>query len=109
MIESGEKTEEYRDIKESIVSLLFDWKRSGLTRKKFTEKLKSNNKKWIWGIYLKEFNNIQFFRGYSKNRKMMIIEHNWITIDFPKREWCDNNSNGLVFVLFLEKILIKQQ
>jgi len=77
-INSDDKTEEYREIKESIVSLLFDWKKSGMTRKDFTVACRMNPSV-VWE-YLKGDDNttITFSNGYAKDRDQFEIE--WVDI-----------------------------
>jgi len=106
-IESGEKKEEYRSIKPSIVSLLFDWKKSHDSRERFTKLLTLDfippN---IWK-YLKPYDTIEFYRGYSKDRKSMVVELKRIDIGSAVPEW-SGNWQGKVFILKLGRILSKK-
>jgi len=104
MILSGEKFEEYRDIKKSVVSLLFDWKLSGLTRVKFTNDLKTNGSKSDMWEYLKDLDEIMtFYHAYAHDRDSFDIEFIGINIGEAKPEWSDN-WKGNVFVIKLGKI-----
>ncbi len=114
MIESGKKKEEYRAIKPSIVSLLFDWKKSGLTRELFTQKIIDDGH---WGNvqqYYKGYNCIEFYRAYGKDRRRMILELNGLKVGIPILEWSDgweNNSewNKNAFVLQLGNLIAVEQ
>jgi len=93
MILSGEKKEEYRAIKKSVVSLLFDWKESGLSREQFTEDLNEygdNSDLWV-------------FLKYSANRDKFDIEFLSVSIGEAKPEWSDN-WKGNVFIIKLGEI-----
>ncbi len=114
MIEAGIKKEEYRSIKESVVSLLFHWKKSGLTRKQFTQKIMDDGH---WGSvqqYFKGFDYIEFYRAYAKGRKTMIVEFKELRVGTPVLEWSDgwnaknNEWNKNVFGLRLGKIVGKE-
>lgn len=87
MIYLGTKTEEYREIKPSIISILFDWKESGLTRDKFTDACK-NEEEFIW-CYLKHDGDatITFSNGYSRDRDQYEISWDGIKIGIGKEKW----------------------
>ena len=99
MIISGEKKEEYREIKESIVSLLFDWKDSGLTREQFTRAC-INKEEFIW-IYVKHYTKpVTFSNGYAKDRDQFIIAWNSLDIGEGKPEWgAEKGKNYFVLEL----------
>lgn len=108
MIESGKKKEEYREIKESIVSLLFNWNMCGHTRESFTKELLLNGKETVvscrtilW-MYQKDFDKVEFYRGYSKGRKTMTFNLKKITIGSANPELSDN-WQGDVFIIKLGK------
>jgi len=87
MFLSGIKTEEYREIKESMISILFDWKNSGVSRKDFVEDLNYDvfhPSYWSW---LKDFDTITFSNGYAKNRDQFVIEFKNIEIRKGNPEW----------------------
>lgn len=103
MIYSGQKPEEYREIKESIVSLLFDWADSPFDRPTFTKELiREGNESLLW-TFLNDFDYVEFYRGYSKNRKSMILELESVQIGKAKSEWSEN-WQGDVFVIKLRAI-----
>lgn len=106
MIEAGLKDEEYRDIKQGIVGLLFDWKKSKLDRKQFTRLLQMGNYRLF--SYLKDFDNIEFFRGYQRDRKTMIVEFKKAKLGTARPEISDN-WKGKVFVLSLGEIITKNE
>jgi len=105
MILSGEKTEEYRSIKPSIVSLLFNWRDSLLTMEEFIEKLNGENYNTYLCEYLKDFeNNMTFYHAYSADRDKFDIEFKYVSIGEAKPEWSDN-WKGKVFIIELGEII----
>jgi hypothetical protein len=91
MILSGYKTEEYREIKNSIVSLLFNWKKVGNTRDYVTATFQANcNDREVnrcWNTQ-KEFSSIVFSNGYSSDRRQLEVEfYGLIDIREGKEEW----------------------
>lgn len=101
MIKPGIKPEEYREIKPSIVSMLFDWKASGLKLVDFTERLKKErNESPLW-VYFKH-THVTFYRGYSTDREKMTFRISNCSIGPAFSEWSDNFP-GDVFVIDLEK------
>jgi hypothetical protein len=115
MIESGVKKEEYRSIKESVVSLLFNWWKSGLTREQFTQKIIDDGHFGNVDQYRKLFDYIEFYRGYGKNRMTMIVEFKELRVGTPVLEWSDgwnakdSEWNKNVFAFKLGKIISKEQ
>lgn len=107
MILSGEKPEEYRDIKESMISILFNWKKSGKTRKDFVEDLSFDVHYPAYWSWLKEFDTITLSNGYAKNRDQFVIEFKNIAIKEGKTEWGAEKSKKY-FVLELGKIIAKK-
>ena len=104
MILSGEKKEEYRAIKKSVVSLLFDWKESGLSREQFTEDLNEYGDNSDLWVFLKDFNDdMTFYHAYSTNRDKFDIEFLSVSIGEAKPEWSDN-WKGNVFIIKLGEI-----
>ncbi len=107
MILSGEKTEEYRDVKESMVSLLFDWKKTDVSRKRFVGILtfdKYSPACWSW---VKNFDTITFSNGYAKDRDQFVIEYDSIDIDTGNEMWGAEEDKSY-FVLQLGKIINQQ-
>lgn len=107
MIKSGEKPEEYREIKPAIVSLLFDWKRSGLSRYQFVEACR-NVEEFIWA-YLKHDGDadITFSNGYATDRDQYKIIWNGIDVDFGEPKWGAEPGKPY-FVLKLGNVLTNQ-
>ncbi len=98
MTASGEKLEEYRDIKESIVRMLFHWRDSGLTCTEFTQRLKAEgNLGGLWA-YLKDIDAVELYRGYSNGRSIMVKPIEEISIGNAVPQW-SNNWQGPVFVI----------
>lgn len=86
MIASGEKKEEYREIKQHWMDRL-----------------------WAWGNLFddpREFSAVEFKNGYGKNSPTMLVE--WISTEVGKAkpEWSDN-WEGDVFVIRLGSIITK--
>lgn len=102
MIESGVKPEEYREIKESIVGLLFNWRDSGFDRLIFTDILYEEGSDSTLWKYLKPFDSVEFYRGYSKGRKTMIHKIDSVGIGKANPEWSENWP-GKVFIIKLCK------
>ncbi len=115
MIEALIKKEEYRTIKESTISSLFHWKKSGLTREQFAQKIIKDGHYGSLDKYRKNFDYIEFYRGYGKNRKTMVVEFKELRVGAPVLEWSDGwdgkypEWNKNVFVLKLGKIIGKEQ
>ncbi len=84
MIASGEKTEEYREIK-----------------KYWQNRLQVNG---YHRFEFKKFDTVKFTHGYSKNAPTITVESLGITIGPAKPEWSDN-WQGEVFVIKLGKII----
>ena len=102
LIEDGTKLEEYREIKESIVSLLFDWRKSGMSRGAFTRSIKlDENSSTLWK-YWKPCKKVIFYRGYSCDRKVMQLKITNCTIGFSQPKWSDGPRKQ-VFVIDIEK------
>lgn len=103
MILSGEKKEEYREIKPTIVRLLFNVPKH-YTLSEFTEQLKSNHSDPLLWQYVKPFDNNRFLNGMKKLTPQFIIEHKGISIGKAKPEWSDN-WQGEVFIIKLGNII----
>lgn len=94
LILSGEKKEEYRDIKETILRLLFD--KEKMTAKRALcfcnlmkiKSIKTQNKSIGFFTYNgKRFDTITFSNGYRKDRRQFTIELNSIKIDTGRSDW----------------------
>lgn len=92
MIASGEKKEEYREIKEYwknrfVSSLIYDPTIEQIIESGF-----------------RSFDKILFKNGYSKSAPTITVECRGIEIGKPKPEWSDN-WQGDVFIIKLGKFL----
>mgnify|MGYP003461339716 FL=1 len=90
MILSGEKKEEYREVKRYWIQRLcneVEYELGG-----------------SWEEVYKKFNRREFTNGYSKNAPKMIVECKGIRIGEAKPEWSDN-WQGEVFIISLGEIL----
>lgn len=104
MILSGEKTEEYRELKPSMVSLFFDYKDLGVTREKFIYILENDpNNAACWST-LKEFKSVTFSNGYSKTRPQYEIEFHSLDYRKGNKNW-GAESDKRYIVLELAEIL----
>ena len=104
MILSGEKNEEYREIKPSIISLLFEWRRIGNTREYLEATIKADHDSAECWTILKNIGNIIFSHGYAKNRRQMVVELDHIKIHQGLEEW-GAKKDEYYFVLSLGKVL----
>lgn len=113
MILSGEKKEEYREIKKYWVNRLV-WDHFNIfsiseqlenfihaSKTKTTEQLTS-----FYGCDIAQFKSIIFSNGYSKNRRQFVIELKNIEIKEGKPEWGAEKKQKY-FVLNLGKITHK--
>lgn len=103
MIASGEKKEEYREIKDYWVSkfVAFLWVSDFDT--------KSHVDKILLGEYnklglLDDWETITFSNGYSKNRRQFVIEYKGLEVRKGNKCWGANEGQKY-FVLNLGKIL----
>lgn len=85
LIESGEKKEEYREIKEYWINRLTTFNESENLDYEF-----------------KKFSSVIFKNGYQKNAPMMEFEILEITEGIPKLEWSDN-THETYFIIKLGK------
>jgi hypothetical protein len=100
MIKTGEKKEEYRELKDYWCQRLIpDFSHIH----KFDKKLTS----------FKQYDFVEFKNGYSKNAPKIILECKGIKIGKPKLEWCidtigfdkDDGAYDDCFIIELGKIL----
>ena len=89
MIESGEKLEEYRDIKP------YWWKRI-LT----SDYLENPND----GGYAFRHKFVRFRLGYKKDAEEMIFKSGHVRIGNPKPEWSEGHMNRVIIVPLVERI-----
>ena len=90
LILKGIKFDEYREIKLHNISLLFNWKESGMSRERFTSSLIDDDH--FLKVYAKEFvkkyDTITFSNGYAKDRDFFVIQFKDLTIiNQAKVEW----------------------
>ena len=103
MIASGEKKEEYRDIK------MYWWKRLVQCGECYRNSEDSVNEilapasEWKM-IMSHSFDAVQFRNGYSKGAPTITLEFKGIEIGNAKPEWSDN-WQGEVFVIKLGEII----
>jgi len=113
MIAKGEKTEEYREIKEYWLKRLFLYDGSVPFDKPMLDEIITELKKkpysfddlYYWADWKpKPFNFICFKNGYSKNAPEIWCGYETIEIKPAKPEWSEN-AKGNYFVLRLGEIL----
>lgn len=106
MIAKGEKTEEYRDIKETILRLIIDKNKASseeaLVFCNSCKKKSANALNRSIGYFSnngKKFDTITFSNGYRKGRDQFVIELKGIKIDTGKASW---GASVGVFYIVLE-------
>ncbi len=77
MIESGEKTEEYREIKSY-------WMTRILTERKG---INPDNFPWAIGFYAGKHNEVKFRNGYSATSRTMRFIKCQVRVDYGRPEW----------------------
>ena len=96
LIASGEKKEEYRELKEYWYQRFFyseiRERNNSISEKVYTEP--------------KRFDAVEFKHGYSEYAPMILVELKGIEIGHAKPEWSDN-WKGEVFVIKLGEIIEK--
>ena len=105
MIKSGEKKEEYRELKEFWLIRLLDIK---YIHSDIVFDLKRHSWVKVFKSYRAEFKTfdiVEFRNGYSKNASSFQIEFKGIDIGEPKPEWTDENWQGEVFRIKLGEIV----
>jgi len=107
MIASGEKREEYREMKKHWVSRLVS----------HVEKYNSAN--CLMGVgyetIFKQYDYVEFKNGYGYNVPTMLVECEGIRIGKPKMQWCvdaidfdrDNGYYDDCFIISLGRVLYK--
>ena len=115
MIKSGEKKEEYRELKEFWLIRLLDikWPKETKYDDKYIPSdivfdLKRHSWVKVFKSYRAEFKTfdiVEFRNGYSKNASSFQIEFKGIDIGEPKPEWTDENWQGEVFRIKLGEIV----
>jgi hypothetical protein len=103
MIKSGEKKEEYREIKEHFVRLLFNWRKckEHKTIEEFTEALKEGGEKAHKLIfkYGKRFETVTFSNGYKKDRPQIVKKFKFMVVFKGKKSWGAPPENCLIIAL----------
>ncbi len=108
MIKSGEKTEEYREIKPYWLVRFISWAgMSKLSKIGMCQSLKDRPSAAFWNFNNNYCNNvsydtIRFTNGYSKNAPTFDIECKGISIGIGKSEWGAPAEN--VFIISLGSI-----
>jgi hypothetical protein len=119
MIASGEKKEEYRELKKywaiRLCEKLNVYRTCGdrVDGVKFGDYISFSNR--INEIVYKYFDYVVFKNGYMKNAPTLIVECKKISIGTPKKKWCEditfeNNSENFsdkCFIIELGKIIKK--
>lgn len=106
MILSGEKKEEYREIKEYwLKRLCFDIQAEyPYDIETILLSLSEVNKRNDLSFKFKNYSHVMFKNGYDRTSPYMLIELNKISIGLAKPEWSEN-AKGYFFVLDLGKII----
>lgn len=97
MIASGEKKEEYREIKKHWISRLMDSKSIVLENFKT---IVPGTTKTMFEVWRKSFDFVEFKNGYGKDAPKMLFEFKGLSIGEAKPEWSDN-WQGEVFIIKL--------
>lgn len=106
-IVSGEKTEEYREIKSYWVARLFydgacklppDVVRkltSSIVKYGDTERFEEDNEDIV--ISFVPYTHVLFINGYGDDKPRVEKEIVWIDIDRPRKDWCPDDFLGKEF------------
>lgn len=100
MILSGEKKEEYREIKEFWIRRMFKEFHTHLSKEDFNMVLVVNERAFV----LKKFTHINFRNGYSKNAREMLVEFKGMTTGEGNVDW-GGSLNEQLLILKLGKII----
>lgn len=101
MIATGEKKEEYREIKTYWIRRLSASRKISIDNLK--KRMHTTNKTYFdfWKL---DFDTITFRNGYGKNAPTMIVECKGIVIGSARPEWSDN-WQGQVFIIRLGNVI----
>lgn len=107
MILSGEKTEEYREIKQYWANRLL-WHEyhehvSCINSLKDTIEYALTDQ-FSSGVFRRDLEFVEFKNGYQKNARSMIVELTGITYGEARADW-SGNWQGEVFILKLGRVL----
>jgi len=104
LILSGEKKEEYREIKNSMISKFINWQRSGCTRDYFTATLQKDCDINAFESRIKEYDTVTFSNGMTPPVPRFEIEFKGIEIKEGRPEWGAEKGKKY-FVIKLGEIL----
>lgn len=96
MIASGEKREEYREIKPYWIKRLLNY---GYEDEYETPYLTTQ--------MVKKYQTIEFRNGYSKNARKMLVEWHGLSIGQPQSKWFGREAEGTIFIIHLGNITAK--
>lgn len=111
MIASGEKTEEYREIKSYWVNRLIapknfteDWYPDEMATefKRFPDSVEGAMK--VFDVKWKKFDSVKFVNGYGKNAPSVVLEFKGVSVGKATPDWSDN-WQGDVFIIKLGEII----
>ncbi len=85
MIASGEKKEEYRELKPYFIRLLFDWKEVAGFPESFLDSLLEE--KYPMFFFSKKYNRVKFRNGYISDSPTVILKYEGIRMGEGKPEW----------------------
>lgn len=110
MIESGEKKEEYREIKQFWSSrLLWHEYRPVTCTNSLKDQIEvSANDRFSSGIFRTDFDRVEFKNGYRKDARTMLVECLGITYGQSNPKWSDN-WQGDVYIIKLGKVINSRQ
>ena len=94
MIASGEKKEEYREIKPF-------WTRRLIIPTEHIKEFVGAEYKFVW------YDKVEFSNGYGKSVPKVTLEFKGTTVGKPNPEWVDDEVNDQCFIIKLGKILHK--
>ena len=96
MIASGEKKEEYREIKPYWIKRLLNYG--------YEDQFEAP---YLTDQMIKKFDVIEFRNGYSKNARTMRVEWMGLQIGQPSYKWFGRHEEGIIFIIQLGQILSK--
>jgi hypothetical protein len=111
MIDSGEKTEEYREIKQYWSSRLLwhEYAKEVTCINSLKDAIHQNSEDPFGsGVFRKHYEFVEFRNGYAKNAPTITVECLGITYGEAKPEWSDN-WQGDVFIIKLGKVLVQPE
>jgi len=94
MILSGEKKEEYREIKDFWLKRLFKEYHTHFKKEDFNMVLVVNERAFV----LKKFTHIIFRNGYSKDAREMLVEFRGLTTGEGNEKWGGGGGEELLII-----------